>query len=328
MSEDLRTLGEFGLIGLLRARFPSPEGGIVGIGDDAAVFSIDGRSVLTTDMLVEGVHFDLAVSSPADVGYKAVAANVSDIAAMGARPLYALLALGAPAETPVVTAESLINGIAEASREFGVAPVGGDTVSAPLLVLSVTLIGSVAGAPVLRSGAKAGDLLCVTGSVGAAAAGLALLRRNDAGARRLLEEFPGLAGAHRRGRARVAEGHVAARESVHAMIDISDGLGADALHIATESDVAVSIKAAALPLADGVPEAARYLGRDAWMFGASGGDDYELLMAVPPSKAEDLARVIRPLTVIGRFVEGSESVLEHPDGSMRPLDGLGWDHFL
>jgi thiamine-monophosphate kinase len=327
---DLRSLGEFGLIELLRTRLPAGEGVETGVGDDAAVVALSGPAVLTTDMMVEGVHFDLTLSAPADVGYKAVATSVSDIAAMGARPRYALVALGAPANTPLPVAEGIIDGIVEAGKEFGVTCVGGDTVASPSLVLSLAIVGEAPeSGVVLRSGARPGDALCVTGSLGASAAGLSLLRREDDGARSLLERFPVLAESHRRGRARVREGGAAAAAGVHAMIDVSDGLAADAMQVARESGVGVVVEAAAVPLAAGVSEAAALLGTEAWTLGADGGEDYELLIACAPASVDSLRVAIGAtgLSVAGRFTSGGDSYLETPGGERLPLAGFGWEHF-
>jgi thiamine-monophosphate kinase len=280
-------------------------------------------------MLVEGVHFDLALSSPADVGYKAVAANVSDVAAMGAEPRYALIALGAPPETAVSTVEGLIDGIAEAAGEFGVSCVGGDTVAGVCLVLSVTLAGDApATGAILRSGARAGDLLCMTGDAGAAAAGLALLRRGDAKARAVLDRFPNLARAHRRGRARVAEGREAAALGARAMIDVSDGVAVDAGRVAAESGVGLVLLAETVSRAPGVSEAAAVLDADPVRLALGGGEDYELLIAVHPHDVDFLRDALAPtpLGVIGEF-KGDERVVVWPDDTRDLLHDVGWEHF-
>ncbi|MGZ4144136.1 MAG: thiamine-phosphate kinase, partial [Actinomycetota bacterium] len=213
MAKDLTDVGEFGLIRALLERLPTSDL-IVPPGDDAAVMRVPEQLVVTTDLLVEGRHFDLAFSSPADVGYKALTVNVSDIAAMGGRPLYALIALGAPSATLVTVMEELYDGVSEAARAHGVTVAGGDTVGADQLIVSVALLGEAGeGGIVRRKGARPGDLLCVTGELGGASAGLALLRAasGDPAARALLDRHPHLAEAHRRGRARDREGLAAGK---------------------------------------------------------------------------------------------------------------------
>lgn len=333
MGESLSDAGEFGFIAGLRRRFGGGEGVVIGPGDDAAAVTFTpGRLVLaTTDMLVEGVHFDLAFSSVADVGYKAITASVSDIAAMGGIPRYALVALGAPGETSLDAMEALGAGMAEAGGEHGVAVVGGDLVSNGTLIVSVALLGEEGPAGVVRrSGARPGDSVFVTGALGAAAAGLALLRRasTDPLALALLERFPALAGAHRRPPARAREGLAAAAAGASAMIDCSDGLSSDALHIAEESATGIEIDAEAIPLADGVAEVAGYLGSPEWELGLTGGEDYELVLTAPPETGSALAAAVAPtqLTRIGAVIEGERSLLV-PGGERSVLSPSGWDHF-
>src|SRR5207248_5972090 len=201
-------LGEFEVIRRLLARLPEAEL-IVPPGDDAALVTTGSETLATSDLLVEGKHFDFAFSSPGDVGFKALSVNASDIAAMGGRPRYALLAIGAPAATSIALMEGLYDGIGEAAQAYGVTVAGGDTGGADEIIVSVAMIGEPGtGGVVRRSKARAGDLLCVTGELGGAAAGLSLLRAagSDGAARALAERFPNLLVAHRRGNARVREG--------------------------------------------------------------------------------------------------------------------------
>jgi thiamine-monophosphate kinase len=178
VGEDLADIGEFGVIRRLLERLPGSSL-IVPPGDDAAVVATSAHTVVTADLLVEGRHFDLAFSSPEDVGFKALTVNVSDIAAMGARPLYALVSIGAPAATPIAVLESLYDGIAEAARAYVVTIAGGDTVGADEIIVSIAVLGEPGGGGVIaRSGAREGDLLCVTGELGGAAAGLASRARS------------------------------------------------------------------------------------------------------------------------------------------------------
>jgi thiamine-monophosphate kinase len=325
VGEDLSDLGEFEVIRRLLARLPAGDL-IVPPGDDAAAIRTGPHTLATADLLVEGRHFDLAFSAPADVGFKALSVNASDIAAMGGRPRYALLSVGAPAATSVALMEGLYDGIGEASQAYGVTVAGGDTVGADEIIVSVALLGEPgAGGVVRRSGAKVGDLLCVTGELGAAAAGLSLLRAagSDGAARALAERFPNLLRAHRRGNARVREGEAAAVAGAHAMIDVSDGLLADAGHLCERSDVGALIDAHEVPRAQGVAEVQEWSGSEG--IALSGGDDYELCFAIAPDDLDRATRAIAPtaVTVVGRFIEGSGVDVS---GSSAPPT-RGWDGF-
>ena len=325
MGEDLSDLGEFEAIRRLLARLPGGEL-IVPPGDDAAAVRTGPETLATADLLVEGRHFDLAFSSPADVGFKALSVNVSDIAAMGGRPRYALLSIGAPPATPISLLEAMYDGIGEAARAYGVTIAGGDTVGADEIIVSVALLGEPgAGGVVRRSGATVGELLCVTGELGGAAAGLSLLRAagSDGAARALADRYPNLLRAHRRGNARVREGEAAATAGARAMIDVSDGLLADAGHLCERSGVGVLIDAHEVPRAQGVEDVEKWLGSEG--IALSGGDDYELCFAIAPDDVDGATRALAPtiVTVVGRFVEGSGvEVSGAPAPSTR-----GWDSF-
>lgn len=332
MGEDARDLGEFGLIDRLVARLgPVGEGVLVGPGDDAAVVRSATTALATSDLLLEGVHFDFAFSSPADVGWKALAVNISDIAAMGGVPRYALVSLGAPASTPVATLEGVYDGLAECAGSYGVSIVGGDTVGADSLIVSVAVLGEAGPAGVVsRSGARAGDVVCVTGSLGAAAAGLWILRaaHEDERAGQLLDRYPSLSSAHRRPTPRVRAGLAAAAAGATAMIDISDGFAADVGHICDASDVGVELRASSVPIAPGVEDVARWAGTERLRLALGGGDDYELAIAIPAAQVSALAHALTPTSVtpVGEL-GGTERVAVESDGTRRPLDGLGWNHF-
>jgi len=325
VGEDLSDLGEFEVIRRLLARLPAGDL-IVPPGDDAAAVTTGAQTLATADLLVEGRHFDLAFSSSADVGFKALSVNASDIAAMGGRPRYALLSVGAPAATPVALLEGLYDGIGEAALAYAVTIAGGDTVGADEIIVSVALLGEPgAGGVVRRSGAKVGDLLCVTGELGGAAAGLSLLRAagNDGAARALAERFPNLLRAHRRGNARVREGEAAAVAGARAMIDVSDGLLADAGHLCELSGVGVLIDAHEVPRAPGVEDVEEWSGSAG--IALSGGDDYELCFAIAPDDLDRATRALAPtaVTVVGRFIEGSGVDVS---GASAPST-RGWDGF-
>jgi len=298
---------EFSLIDRLRARLPA-------IGDDAAVVaSPAGRLLLCADAAVAGVHADLALVGLDDLGWKAMAATLSDVAAMGGRPCYALVTVSGPLGQ--VDVNLLYDGLLAAAHAYGCAVVGGDLTAAPALVVSVALVGAVEddGEPVLRSGASPGDTLFVTGPLGAAAAGLAILGTGQAGVDLDLEL------AHRRPRPRLAEGEVARRAGATAMIDISDGLAADLWHLADESDVGVVVEK--VPVAVGVARVAD----NAEALALGGGEDYELLFAAPDPERVEAAFAAAGLTVPLRIGHCSADRTERRLAA-GPLPHLGWEH--
>jgi thiamine-monophosphate kinase len=331
----LATIGERGLIRRIRERFPAPAGALqVGIGDDAAVTAgVRGElDVLTTDALVEGVHFDLRFSSLADVGYKALAVNVSDIAAMGATPRLALLSLILPDQLTVPDVDSLLDGFSQMADEAGVLLAGGNITRTPgPLTIDVTAIGHVRHRRVLtRGGGKAGDVLYVTGAVGAAAAGLGILRaggqgQDDGG------EVAALIERHRRPVPRLRVGALLGRtRAATACIDLSDGLADAVSQLAQASGTGAVVDAAALP----VPAAARRWfesqGLDPARAALAGGDDYELLFSVSPRARGRLRTVIQqargvPVTRIGELT-ASPAILVKTDAATEPIPD-GFTHF-
>ena len=315
--------GEFDLIARLAPFLATGgDGLVVGHGDDAAVLDLGGRGVcLAVDVLVDEVHFRRDVSSMADVGWKAVAVNCSDMAAMGATPGVAVVGLCRPATVPATDIEGLYSGMAAACAQWGLRLVGGDTVAAQALAVSVTVLGDIDVAKaVRRSGATVGDRLLLVGELGRAAAALALLDKG-------LDAADDLLAAHRRPVAHVAAGTALAAAGATAMIDVSDGFGADLMHICRASDVAAVVDAAALPIPPGVDAAAQQLGTDALDFVVGGGDDYALLAAVPADTAAATAQAVGGI-VVGEVVDGPASAtLRLPDGSTRDLAGAGWDHY-
>lgn len=321
-------IGEFGLIELIRGwsgRLPTPHALIEGIGDDAAAWRMGNEVMLaTTDTLVEGVHF---LPGPAvDLGWKAMAANLSDVAAMGGWPQVALVSLALPPSTEIAWVKELYDGLLAAAGEYGVALVGGDTVSSSQAVITVTLLGSARETDQLmrRSAALPGDLLAVTGYLGNAEAGLRVLKglvRPPDEARNLLLE------AHLRPRPRVEEGQTLAGLGVRAAIDISDGLLADAGHICEESGVSVTIEAARLPIQSYLRDA---FPSDYLAIAATGGEDYELLFAAPEAVIEQARQAIStPITTIGRVERGhaDQVVFLGEDGKPIEFGEAGWEHF-
>ncbi len=300
----------------------------LGIGDDAAVLGLGEEALATHDMLVEGVHFRLATTSLRDLGAKALAVNVSDIAAMGGLPVAALVGLGVPPGMTPAEVDDLYAGMDELAAVHGLTVAGGDVTTAPVLVLAVTALGRPAAGvdPVRRSGGRAGDVLCVTGPLGAAAAGLSLL--DDPGLVPRLPARAALITAHRRPTPRVDAGVALARAGATAMLDLSDGLALDARRLATAGGLRARIDLAALPLADGVAEVAAATGHEPRVRAATGGEDYELLVALPPGRVEAArGRLGGRLHVVGRLVAGPPGVdLVAEDGATVPVERLGWEH--
>lgn len=285
-------LGEFGLIAELARR-----GLAVGIGDDTAVLS--GGLIVTQDALVEGIHFQLGWTSWRDLGYKAAAVNLSDLAAAAAEPEAVVVSLGLPADTEAGDVFELYEGL----NETGVPVRGGDTTRADRLYLSVTAIGHSSHVPG-RGGARPGDVLIVTGPLGGSAAGLRAIELG-------LEGHEELVRLHRRPPFRLDAGRRLAPVA-HALMDISDGIASDAMRIAEQSGCRLEVDVAALPLAPGIGEVGP---EPFWTM----GEDYELLAALDAADAALLG-----FPTIGRCIEGEGVVLVR-DG--RPVELTGWDHF-
>ena len=331
----LRDLGERGLIERVRRGTPTPRPAVlVGIGDDTAAVAWPAGPLLllTTDTLVEDVHFRRATASLRDVGAKALAVNVSDIAAMGGEPRFALLALACPGRTRLADIEELYAGIRDVAERFGVELIGGDTCATPdRIVLTVTVAGEVDGSPVTRRGARPGDAILVTGTLGASAAGLAALEQQPAGlSAKTAEEVHQ---AHRRPTPRLDEGRlIRLSGAATAMIDLSDGLATDLAHIAEESGVGARVRLAALPVSDATREVARLLGRVAWEWAVSGGEDYELCFTADRAQAGTLATRITaetstPVSVVGEVRPRAEGVT-FVDESGRAVEVRpGFEHF-
>jgi thiamine-monophosphate kinase len=336
-------MGEFELLALLRERLPAAGPQVrLGSGDDAAITVPGGATATSVDALVDGVHFRRETASARQIGRKALATALSDLAAMGAAAGEAYVVLGAPEEMDEPELLEIGAGLAELAAETGTTIAGGDLVRAPALTLAVTVVGHAPRAAdfVTRAGAQPGDLLVVTGALGGAAAGLLLLE--DAKLTEALDAgAPGSAGldlatadALRLRQLdptpRLAAGAALAAAGATAMIDLSDGLAGDADHVATASEALLVIEAEAVPIAPGVAAVAAAAGRDPLELAIAGGEDYELLAAIPPD-APELTRdapaaIDTPLTVIGRVevVEGAEgrAAIRRRDGEAVPSRGF------
>ena len=334
-------MGERALLRHLRARIPAGPRVAVGIGDDAAAVETAGLTLVTTDALVEGVHFRRDWSPPRLVGRKALAVNLSDVAAMGGTPRFATVSLALPASTEMAFVDGLYDGLIERAREAGVAIVGGNVAATPgPIVIDVTLLGDAGGSVLTRSGAKADDHVVVTGALGAAAAGLLLLeagvRPGDEGKVDATgrpddirpEVIAAALRAHLDPSPPVAFGGALGGSGLaHAAMDLSDGLSGDLAALCADSGVAAYVDAEALP----VDPAAAAADRDAALeLALHGGEDYQLLLAVPDealdrlrASAEDFGVAV---TSIGRFVAGSGLTLRSA-GQAAPLRPRSHDHF-
>jgi thiamine-monophosphate kinase len=305
--------GEFGLIARVVARLEGSPSGLLGPGDDAAVVAApDARVVASTDVLVEGRHFRRDWSSATDVGHRAAAANLADIAAMGATPTALLVALCAPTDLEVSWAEELAGGLSAEAGLVGAGVVGGDMSASPTLTVAVTALGDLAGLPpVVRSGAQPGDVVALAGRTGYAAAGYSVLSRGFRTPKLFVE-------AYRRPQVPYRAGPAAARAGATAMIDVSDGLLQDLGHVATASVVGIDVRREAFEIPDQMRDAASALGVDPYLWVLTGGDDHALAATFPPDA--DLPPSFR---VIGTVHEGTGVTVDR-----KPWQGgTGWDHF-
>lgn len=295
---------EHSFIGRLSRRLSSASQDL--IGDDAALVSVNGAALLVAvDVLVEGVDFRLGLGEPADLGWKALAVNVSDVAAMGGTPVSAVVAL-VLGEHGEAFWEGVYDGLAAAADAYEVTVAGGDVSSGPAAAISVTMLGEPAARVVWRSGAQPGDMVFVSGPLGGAAAGLAALEGRR-------PRDPSLETAFLRPRPSVARAGEAVRAGATAMIDVSDGLSTDALHIARASNVGLVIEVDRIPLAEGVTDSSLAL---------SGGEDFVLCFTLAPSAPAPAWAV-----PVGECLPPDQGCrLVHADGSSSALEATGWDH--
>jgi thiamine-monophosphate kinase len=306
-SPTLEQSGEFAVIDRLVRDRRQPAAVTVGPGDDGAVVSVgDGCTVVSTDMLVQDRHFRLDWSTPFDVGRKAIAQNAADIEAMGARTTAFVVGFGAPGTTPTAQVTALVDGMWDEADRIGAGIAGGDLVSCPQWVVSVTVLGDLEGrAPVLRSGAQAGSIVAVAGELGRSAAGYELWRNG-------IEGFEELRSRHLVPQPPYGQGALAAAGGAVAMIDVSDGLISDLRHVAEASGVGIDLSTAALTVdRDAVSDAAAAVGVDAWAWVLGGGEDHALVACFDSAVPVDWR-------VIGQVLDGPARVL---------VDGAEWSGY-
>ena len=331
---------EFELIARLTSGLASREDVRLGVGDDCAIMDVGGDQLLlaTCDGQVEGVHFTLQTSSPEQIGRKALAVNLSDIAAMGGIPRFALVSLLIPPHLSVEILEEMYTGLRQEAERFATAIVGGNIASAgsaSSLTIDVTLLGSVIrDRAITRSGARPGDMLCVTGYLGDSAAGLFTLLHPEH--TYSLAACDRVRAVHRTPYPRIAEGQILSQfgpQVITAMLDISDGLSGDLAHLCERSQVGARVELARLPLSSAIHTIAHETGQDPWHWALHGGEDYELLFTVAQGYEQEVIEAVRAatgtdVTVIGSVLPGEEQMLLlYADGREEKIGSQSWDHF-
>lgn len=310
----IAAMGEFALIQRVTARLGTAPTTLLGPGDDAAMVAVPDRRVLaSTDVLVEGRHFRCDWASATDIGHRAAAANLADIAAMGGVATALLVCLCVPRDVDPRWMEQLADGLAAECETVGAAIVGGDLAASQIITIAVTALGDLGGRqPVLRSGARPGDVVAMAGRVGQAAAGYTVLSRGFRSPKALVE-------AYRRPAVPYWAGPAGAALGATAMIDVSDGLLADVGHIADASNVGIDIRREAFEVTQAMRDAGAALGVDPYSWVLTGGDDHPILATFPPTVA-----LPERWRVVGRVLDGTGVTV---DGRLHTEGPAGWDHF-
>lgn len=331
----VKDIGEIGLIKRIEKLLSCSDPDVkIGIGDDAAAVRLKSNllQVMTTDILIENVHFKQDTHTPFEIGYKSIVVNVSDVAAMAGIPRFALISVGICPDTPVDFIEDFYKGAQNAAAEYGLSIVGGDTTRSPVFMVNISLIGQVEpGMLRCRSEAKIGDKIAVTGKLGGSAAGVYLL--SNIAETKKTAYADELKRAHLKPVARVKEARIAAQEGANAMEDISDGLASEIQHICECSHVGARIETSSIPVASGVREVARLMDKDIEDLCLYGGEDFELVFTVPKECVERIKKRIHRQTrtevaVIGEIVKKKEGIfLVRPDGKRGNLSRYGFEHF-
>ncbi len=306
---------------------PSEKDVIIGIGDDAAVVAALGAPLaITTDIMVEGVHFTGDIP-PKALGYKALAVNISDIAAMAGTPKYAVVSLGLREDTEIVFVEDIYRGIVECAKEFGVQIIGGDLTKSSINIINVALTGTVDKAvKQRRDQARAGDIILISGHLGASALGLAAIK-----SKRTIKADK-LRTAHYYPRPRVREARLAAAAGCGAIEDISDGLVRDLGNICRAARVGAQVRVENIPIDNETLRISKELNIDPLEAALNGGEDYELIIVSPPNRAKDIISSVTTqtgteITVIGKIVGRPGLSLLKGNGSWYQLSGVGYEHF-
>jgi len=340
---NISALSEFELIARLTAGLETRVATDLGVGDDCAIIDPganggDGDLLLMTcDSQVEGVHFTLQTSLPEHIGRKALAINLSDIAAMGGEPRYALISLLLPSNLALEVLDGIYAGLRDEALRYKTAIIGGNIAGvgkSGQLIIDITVMGSVKrGQALLRSGAQVGDVLCTTGSLGDSAAGLYTLLQPEAAYRQ--EDLIVVRNAHTKPRPCVEEGRVLSRfgpQVVTSLLDVSDGLSGDLSHICERSNVGACVDLASLPLSQAMRRVAEVAGKAPEHWALHGGEDYELLFTIAPGYEQAVSDAVKqatgtPVSVIGSIIPAAEGMsLLYPDGHQEPLDVQSWDH--
>lgn len=332
---NLEDIGEFEFIKKIsRGCLIRPQNVIKAIGDDAAVFSQDTNKVtlVTTDLLVERVHFFRKTISGFNLGHKALAVNLSDIAAMGGNAGEAFISLAVPEDCPMDYLEDLYMGMKALAAKFEVNILGGDTTRSETdLIINISVVGSIPEKEILyRNAAQPGDIICSTGFLGNSRAGLHLILNDiDADSKELKE----LLDAHNLPMPHLRQGRfLACQKGVHAAIDTSDGLSSDISHIANESRVGVRLFYEKIPVSKSLEHFCKRFQKNPIEYALTGGEDYTLLCTISPDKAKNIARRYinefnKPLYSMGEITDSGQMELIDPDGKIKILTPTGWDHF-
>lgn len=335
--ENKKHVGELALVRWTRNTFP-PQSPLIflGIGDDAAAYHPPKKniSLLTTDLCIEGIHFNRQYASMEQIGYKALASNLSDIAAMGGKPVLFLVSVALPADISFAAFKKLYQGMKSLCRRTGVQLIGGDTSESPNgLFISITVIGEVSPKSLVsRSGAEPGDRIFVTGTIGDAGAGLDILRRRKGkDARTSLSHETYLIKRHLLPVPRIQEGHfLSSNRFPHAMIDLSDGLSTDLGHLCKESGVGAEVIVEGLPVSPQLTSYCASIGQSVFPFVFGGGEDYELLFTVSPKKIARLKRLSLKkkikFTEVGQIIS-KKGLWERTKRGLRPIPKIGFEHF-
>jgi len=336
---EIKEIGEFKLIEKMNRHIETDERVFLGIGDDCAVTKFDSNSLLitTTDILIEGVHFQLDQISPQQLALKSLAVNLSDIASMGAVPLYALVSLGIPSYITVEFIDDFYKGLSEYSRKYNVSIIGGDTaLSKSGLIINIVLLGEqFQDLIITRGGAQVGDSIFVTGTLGDSFAGLKVfdIKKKDKISPRLEKSADFVIKRHSFPSPRIEEGKfLAENQLASSMIDLSDGIASDIKRISEQSKVGARILTESIPISKEMKELVNSFGEDPLEFALYGGEDYELLFTVRKQDLERLTTLKEslntPISHIGEIVKLEEGInLVQKDNTLFPLDRTGYEHF-